>query len=107
MLAPSAAAPIAALPLPLDAYPIAEGASLLQVLSSRVAQFPFNAVATTIFLLAVIHTFFAKRFLVLADHAQQRSDARCRAEGREPCPSVLSEFLHFLGDVEVIFGLWV
>jgi hypothetical protein len=106
MIAPDSAAD-AVFPLALDAYDIAEGASLLQVLAARLEQFPFNGVATLIFVLAVLHTLFARQFLGLAHHVQHRADARSAAEGREPEPSVLAELLHFLGEVEAIFGLWV
>ena len=38
---------------------------------------------------------------------QERHDATARAAGGEPGPSVAAEILHFFGEVEVIFGLWV
>ena len=34
------------------------------------------------------------------------ADERARAEGRPPLPSVAAEVMHFLGEVEVVFGLW-
>ncbi|MEW6321513.1 MAG: putative Na+/H+ antiporter [Acidobacteriota bacterium] len=93
-------------PLPLDQYPAVEG-GISDVLLARIDHLPFNAVATAIFLLAVLHTFFANRFRALAHHAQHEHDARRRALGLEPEPSFKAEMLHFLGEVEVIFGLWV
>ena len=62
------------------------------MLRERVAEDPFNAVATAIFLLAIIHTFAAGRIAAMAHRAAPSS--------------VTSEVLHFLGEVEVIFGLW-
>jgi hypothetical protein len=59
-----------------------------------------------VFLLAVLHTFAAARFAALAHRIQHRHDARAEARGRPPSPSVLAEVLHFLGEVEVVFGLW-
>ncbi len=76
------------------------------MLAARARLAPFNLVATGIFLLAVIHTFVAKRFRALADDLQERRDAEMRAGGQEPEPSVASGILHFFGEVEVIFGLW-
>src|SRR5512145_3228117 len=93
-------------PLPLSAYPSAATGGLLQVLWTRIETDPFNAVATTIFFLAVIHTFFAARFVEAAHRVQRRHDVRSAAAGRAPVPSVSAELLHFLGEVEVIFGLW-
>jgi hypothetical protein len=106
MTAPTDATP-AAFPLPLDAYVVPDGAGLAQILATRLEQFPFNGVATLIFALAVLHTLFAKQFLLLAHHVQRRHDQRRHREGREPEPSVGSELLHFLGEVEAVFGLWV
>jgi hypothetical protein len=94
-------------PLPLDAYLDPAGGSLVELLASRIAQQPVNAVATLVFLLAVMHTFFANRFRQAAHHVQHGFDEQCRAAGVPPRPSFAAEILHFLGEVEVIFGLWV
>src|SRR5262245_577081 len=95
-----AAAGAAAFPPPLDALPSAAGAPLLDVLAARARAEPFHVVATAIFLLAVLHTFLARRFRALAHAVQHRHDERCRAAGREPEPSVAAEVLHFFGEVE-------
>jgi Putative Na+/H+ antiporter len=92
-------------PRALDGYP-ADATTLVGTLAQRVAAEPFNLVATGIFLLAILHTFTAARFARLAHDVQRRHDVRCRANGHEPAPSVLAETLHFLGEVEVVFGLW-
>jgi hypothetical protein len=91
--------------LPLAAYPPAQD-SLVATLIDRVQVEPFNAVATAIFVLAIAHTFTAGRFAALSHRVQHRHDQRLRAAGRSPSPSVLAELLHFVGEVEVIFGLW-
>jgi hypothetical protein len=103
--AATGAAP-AAFPPPLESYVDPVGGSLIEVLRSRVEQEPFNLVATLLFLVAILHTFTAKRFTVLAHRVQERHDARERSAGRGPSPSFRAEMLHFLGEVEVIFGLW-
>jgi hypothetical protein len=82
------------------------GAPLFDVLWSRATLDPLNAVATGIFLLAVIHTFFATRFVAAAHRRQKRHDAERAAAGLPPQPSVVAEALHFLGEIEVVFGLW-
>lgn len=93
-------------PTPLDAYPPLPGGGLMTTLLDRIAVDPFNAVATGIFVLAILHTFSAARFAALSHSIQEREDRRARGEGRPPRPSVLAELLHFLGEVEVVFGLW-
>lgn len=104
---PLASGSITAFPTPLDAYPAASADGLAATLADRVAVDPFNAIATVIFVLAIVHTFLAARFAALAHSVQSRADRRSRAEGRPAVPSVLAELLHFLGEVEVVFGLWV
>lgn len=94
-------------PLPLHEYVDPAGGSLLDLLAARVDQQPVNAVATAVFVLAVVHTFFANRFRKAAHHAQHTFDEECRAAGLAPRPSFKAELLHFLGEVEVVFGLWV
>ncbi len=95
-------------PLPLSAYPeTPPGAGLLEILRSRAEADPFNLVATLIFGLAILHTFAAKRVTVIAHHVQEAHEKREREQGLAPTPSIKAEFLHFLGEIEVIFGLWV
>jgi hypothetical protein len=91
-------------PSPLESYPPA--ATLVDTLAARVHAEPFNAVATAIFAVAVLHTFAASWFTALAHRIQRRHAERQRAHGLPPIPSVLGEVLHFMGEVEVVFGLW-
>ncbi len=72
----------------------------------RVQVEPFNALATAIFVLAILHTFAAARFTALAHRVQHQHDDEARAQGRPPLPSIRAEVLHFLGEIEVVFGLW-
>jgi hypothetical protein len=97
---------IAMLPRALTDYPLLAGDGLVQTLISRVQLEPFNAAATAIFMLAVLHTFVAARFTALAHRIQHEHDAEARATERPVIPLVRAELLHFLGEVEVIFGLW-
>ncbi len=92
-------------PVPLAAYP-PDRDDLFSTLADRVAIDPANAVATGIFVLAIFHTFSAKRFTEWAHRVQHRHDHREKEAGRRPSPSITAEILHFLGEVEVIFGLW-
>ena len=93
-------------PLPLSDYARPATGGLFDVLWARIDADPLNAIVTAIFLLAVVHTFFAARFTDAARRLQDRRDAQAVAAGLAPTPSVAAELLHFLGEVEVIFGLW-
>lgn len=83
----------------------------------RAATEPFNLIATIIFLLAIIHTFLASKFMHLAHRWRDEHAARVRAEGgtADSKPhanardnvSFKAETMHFLGEVEAIFGIWV
>lgn len=93
-------------PRNLSAYPAIPELPLLGVLQARVDVDPFNAIATAIFVLAVLHTFFASWFRTAAHRVQHHYDEQLRAAGQPPRPSVGAEALHFLGEIEVVFGLW-
>jgi len=107
-------APEVPFPLPLDSYQDSAGAGLWQVLLERIHAEPFNLVATVIFLLAIIHTFLAPKILHLSHRLQHAHEARLAEEHgpdskrahhyRQSVPAAL---LHFLGEVEAIFGIWV
>jgi hypothetical protein len=91
-------------PVPFTSYPPAAADGLLATLAARIAFEPFNLVVSGIFLAAILHTFAAARVTRLA-HAVQ--DRHARAAGNRPArPSVAGELLHFLGEVEVVFGVW-
>jgi hypothetical protein len=94
------------LPRALSSYPDPSGVPLYQVLIERVRLEPFNAIATAIFAIAILHTFAAIRFTRRAHHVQDAHDERARQAGRRSTPSVWAEALHFLGEIEVVFGLW-
>ena len=94
------------IPRALESYPSAADQTLASELAMRVQVEPFNALATAVFVLAILHTFAAARFTALAHRVQHRHDDEARAQGRPPLPTVRAEVLHFLGEVEVVFGLW-
>jgi hypothetical protein len=94
------------IPRPLESYPSAADQTLAADLAARIQIEPLNALATGVFLLAIVHTFAAARFSSLAHRVQHSHDEQARAEGRPALPSLWAEVLHFLGEVEVVFGLW-
>jgi hypothetical protein len=110
----SGTAQYAAFPRPLNDYAKAD-AGLLDTLRARVAAEPFNLAASGIFLLAVVHTFACGFFTRLAHKVEQRHQKvlKKRGEPAEEWPDGVAEvsfvgnLLHLLGEVEVVFGLWV
>jgi putative Na+/H+ antiporter len=94
------------IPRSLTSYPSVPNQSLGAELAARVQLEPFNAIATGIFALAILHTFSAARFTALAHRVQRNNDRAAQAGHRQSKPSVVAELLHFLGEVEVVFGLW-
>ena len=97
--------PVADFPRPLDSYP-APGASILATLATRAELEPFNLVATGIFVLAIVHTFAAARFTAARARVQHAATTRPRPRACRRRRASRAELLHFLGEVEVVFGLW-
>lgn len=102
-------------PIPLKLYAQEEqDMGLWAKLCHRVQVDPFNLAATIIFFLAILHTFLAPKISSWAHHLEKKYKESLRAqkfriehpEQRLPV-SFSSTILHFLGEVEVVFGLWV
>ena len=91
-----------ALPPMLSAYNDGHLTTIKEVLLSRIAHEPFNLIASFIFLLALIHIFIAPFFLGVAKKIKKRFQQK----NPDAEVSFLSEVLHFVGEVEVVFGLW-
>jgi len=97
-----------AFPSPLSSYTGEEGMSLRQILVHRAQADPLNWIASAIFLIAVLHTFLAPQFMALSHRLKRRHLARHpRTAGEPESVSALAETLHFFGEVEAIFGIWV
>jgi hypothetical protein len=97
--------PAASFPPPLDSYPVVDG-GVWQTIVARIDAEPLNAVATGVFVLAILHTFSASWFAARAHRIQHEHEVALRRTGLPPTPSFRAEVLHFLGEVEVVFGLW-
>jgi hypothetical protein len=105
-----AAAPAAVdgdFPPDLQQYGDAATDSLPTILANRIRQEPFNLAAALIFLGAIIHTFLTSRFMAVA-HRWEHAHAEKIRRGEALSTSVHhgAELFHFLGEVEVVFGLW-
>jgi hypothetical protein len=82
---------------------------LVDRLANRIEQDPFNLVALMIFLCAILHTFSAGMITEWSHRIEHRYQEAKRAAGRGDDDSVsfLGKLLHFLGEIEAIFGIWV
>jgi hypothetical protein len=103
-----------AFPPPLDSYSGEEGLALSEVLRQRIRAEPLNLVASLLFLGAILHTFVAPRIAALAHRLEHRPAADHDRDGKvEPHEHPLdrksfrSEMLHFFGEIEAVFGIWV
>jgi hypothetical protein len=102
-------------PPALETYADTELTDVGAVLSNRVVREPFNLIATTLFLCAVLHTFLSHQFLHWAHLVEERyrrslgaeTIGQSRAAAAVPQTSALARLLHFLGEVEAVFGIWV
>ncbi|MDX2226223.1 MAG: putative Na+/H+ antiporter [Verrucomicrobiae bacterium] len=103
----------AAFPKPLHEYADPAG-GILDTLLFRAREEPFNVVATLIFLGAILHTFFAPVFMKLAHGLERQHQNRVRQVSLGRSGDVAPEhgskraaLLHFLGEVEAVFGIWI
>lgn len=104
----------ASFPKPAELYEKVDG-GLIETLKSRAAADPFNVAATLIFLLAICHTFAAASITKLSHKYEHIHEEKLRLRGPrdkehpdgEPEVSFRATILHFLGEVEAIFGIWV
>lgn len=92
-------------PKPLSLYEHAEDASAWAMIKERVAQEPFNLAATVIFVLAVLHTFVAGVFREWA-HRLEKEHLKTHGKDTQRV-SFWAVTLHFFGEVEAVFGLWI
>jgi Putative Na+/H+ antiporter len=99
-------------PRPLDSYGDDKSVDVVTVLVHRGFAEPINMIATIIFLLAIIHTFLAPKILAWSYRLQDAHEAALEKKyGAESVPhrlrqSIPAALLHFLGEVEVVFGIW-
>jgi hypothetical protein len=97
----------AAFPRALDSYGDAGAGSVWNILQNRVAQEPFNLVATLIFFLAIAHTFMTAKFMAIShrwEHEHQKKIER--GEAARDSVDHGARLFHFLGEVEAVFGIW-
>lgn len=89
-------------------YHDADIKGIAAILKHRISHTPFNLVAFLIFLTAILHTFLSSKFLYYAHKwkAEHQKDIEA-GKAAENSTRLPAEICHFLGEVEVVFGLWV
>lgn len=89
--------------LSADGYADANISGIWNKLIFRVRTQPFNLIALIIFFCAIVHTFMSHKFAELSHRLIDRN-AKITGIRKE---TFGSEILHFMSEVEVIFGIWV
>jgi len=101
-------------PKPLEEYHDDDVPNLFQKLIGRVRLDPFNIIGTIIFLCAILHTFLTAKFMHIA-HDYKEQFVALEGEGKNS-PDIerrrdglqfRSQFFHFMGEVEAVFGIWL
>jgi hypothetical protein len=111
----SGAAP--AFPMPVEDYHDEQTPGITAKLVQRIQAEPFNLVGTLIFIGAIIHTFLASKFMLIAHRLEHRyhtlkeqekdaSDDRELSRMRDSL-QFRAQLFHFLGEVEAVFGIWL
>jgi len=102
-------------PRALSSYADPAAGGVWEVIKARAVAEPFNVVATVVFLLAVLHTFATAKIRHWAHVVEERHCERLKIrahardsddDGRPDEVSFWGQVLHFLGEVEAVFGIW-
>lgn len=95
-------------PVALEAYGDEAGMEIGQILKQRIEIAPFNLVASGIFLIAIIHSLMTGYFHRWAHHFDQKHKVLQQKGLRsQNSNSMAASLCHILGEVEVVFGIWV
>jgi hypothetical protein len=114
--ADSGKAALPVFPRPLADYAAVDSPELGATLAARAKAELFNVAATAIFILAVLHTFLAGKIRHWAHVVEERHLARITrkheatdadGDGVRDEVSFWGQVLHFFGEVEAVFGIWV
>ena len=94
-------------PLTSSAYQDANETNLITILKGRLIKEPFNGIVTIIFFLAIAHSLSVNYFNTKA-HELEHEFEGLKLQGKisRDSKSMKATIYHFLGEVEVVFGLW-
>ncbi|MBF0288815.1 MAG: putative Na+/H+ antiporter [SAR324 cluster bacterium] len=76
-------------------------------MANRIAAEPFYLVASLIFLAAILHTFITSKFLAFAHRLHHEYEHSVEEGHPKENKRFLAEVMHFVGEVEAVFGMWV
>ncbi len=94
-------------PKDINSYNDNNLSNIWEILVHRVEVEPFNLVATLIFFGAIIHTFFSSYILKMAHKLEENHREKIKAGKKDRNEIHMGgRLLHFLGEVETVFGLW-
>lgn len=80
---------------------------MIEFLSLEISNNPFNIFATTVFILAIIHSFCTSNINALAHKVELRYNQKKKDNTVDSeSSSIISGILHFLGEIEAVFGVW-
>ena len=96
----------------IENYRDPEGAGIGGILSHRLSANAFNLIGSLLFLFAILHTFMANKLTAMAHEVHHEHDKRMKEAGKSEDEithdiPLKAEILHFMGEVEAIFGMWV
>ena len=105
-------------PTLIESYGDSAETSVAKKLIGRVQSDPFNAVATLLFLAAICHTFVAPKFRAVSHRFEKECEELEKQPTRSPQEEsrrlkkldqkkFLAVLFHYLGEVEVVFGIWL
>jgi hypothetical protein len=104
-------------PKPLEEYHDEQIPGIFSKLAHRVQSDPFNLFGTLIFVAAIAHTFLASKLMQISHRLQHQFHALEDAEQSSPTDEQVfkkrdrlqfrAQVLHFLGEVEAVFGIWL
>ena len=98
--------------LPLESYQDGHLTDLIAILFHRIDQHPFNLIATLLFACAICHTFLTGTFRRISHRWEHESRQQLKSRTQDDLGvwhdvRFGSQVMHFLGEVEVVFGLWI
>lgn len=89
-------------------YLLDSGSGLWDTLWTNFISEPFNGFAAIVFFLAIFHSFMAKRILHASENAFTAFEIKKKKlDLDKDARSIKGKLLHFLGEVEAIFGIWI
>jgi hypothetical protein len=94
-------------PRSLESYGDQAMTGIIEILWNRAQEEPFNLAATLIFFCAIVHTFLSSKFMTMAHKWEREHEKKVRQRLVDKYSvHYRAKLFHFLGEVEVIFGLW-